>query len=406
MIHSSSKLICRICDGTSFEQVLDLGLQPWANHFLTKDEVGKEPQYPLTLLYCTDCSCVQLDYTVPKEVMFGDHTYVSGTTQTLTHHFAETAKLVKERFFSDVPRPNVLDIGSNDGTQLLQYQRLGFEVTGVESCARVAELAIKQGVHTVIDYFNESSARALGRKFDVINASGVFFHLEELHSAARGIQQNLAENGVFVIQFLYMRSIVENLAFDQIYHEHLLYYTLATVEKLLSRHGLESFDGFLSPIHGGSMILFVTHKGRRPKSPALNELLQAEVQAGTNSLASYRAFARRVQEMKADTLAYLVNQKAAGKRIYGMGAPVKGNTFLNFCGIGTQYLDCLVEKNPLRKGLYSPGMHLPIVLEGELLAPPDIYLVLAWNFKKEILRNNAALIAKGVEFYFPVNPKE
>jgi SAM-dependent methyltransferase len=216
---------CRICDSADLVPALDLGLQPWANHFLSTHEVGTEPKYPLSLVYCQDCSCVQLDYTVPKEVMFADHTYVSGTTKTLALHFKNTALEVDKLFTSGHAEKSVLDIGSNDGTQLKQYKDIGFDVTGVESCARIAAIANEQGIPTVAEFFNEETAKKLGRKFDVINASGVFFHLEELHSATRGIKVALKDDGVFVIQFLYMKSIVDNLAFDQIYHEHLLYYT-------------------------------------------------------------------------------------------------------------------------------------------------------------------------------------
>lgn len=399
-------MLCRICDNTELVPALDLGLQPWANNFLTKEEVGTEPSYPLSLVYCTKCSCVQLDYTVPKEVMFADHTYVSGTTKTLAKHFLDTATYVTKKFYGDGKGRSILDIGSNDGTQLLQYQSLGYDVLGVESCGRIADMAQEQGVDTVCDYFNEECAARINRRFDIINASGVFFHLEELHSAARAVKRSLADKGVFVVQFLYMKSIVENLAFDQIYHEHLLYYTLHTVRRLLTRHGMEAFDAYLSPIHGGSIVLFASHQGSHPVSDRLNRMLEEEREAGTNELSSYLAFAERVERMKTDTLAYLEGAKRQAKRLYGFGAPVKGNTFLNYCGIGTQYLDYLVERNPLRRGLYSPGMHIPIILEDEVTSQPDIYLVLAWNFKKEILKNNAALIEQGVKFFFPVNPKE
>jgi SAM-dependent methyltransferase len=397
---------CRICDATNLVPALDLGLQPWANHFLSPDEVGKEPKYPLSLVYCPECSCVQLDYTVPKEVMFADHTYVSGTTKTLAQHFLKTATEVDALFTSGRSEKSVLDIGSNDGTQLKQYKQLSFDVTGVESCAKIAALANDAGIPTVAEFFNEETARNLGKKFDIINASGVFFHLEELHSATRGIKLALKEDGVFVIQFLYMKSIVENLAFDQIYHEHLLYYTLKTVERLLFRHGLTGFDGYLSPIHGGSMILFVTHKeANRETSERLKGLIAEEERAKSNDLATYQEFAARVAKMKQETLAFLDGAKKEGKKIYGFGAPVKGNTFLNYCGIGKKHLDCLVEKNELRKGLYSPGMHIPLVIEKEVTDPPDIYFCLAWNFKEEILKNNQELIEKGVSFFFPVNPK-
>jgi SAM-dependent methyltransferase len=398
---------CRVCDSTCLEPAIDLGQQPWCNNFLRPEEVGREPFYPLRVVYCHDCSTAQLDFTVKKEIMFGDHTYLSGVTKSLGEHFGGIAREVDERFFKSHPGKSVLDIGSNDGTQLKHFQALGYDVLGVESSKTTARIAREAGVPTINEFFNLEVARGLGRKFHAINAAGVFFHLEELHSVAEGIRQALRQDGVFLVQFLYMKRIVENLAFDQIYHEHLLYYNLRTIEKLLNRHGLALFDAYLAPIHGGSMIAFVTHQSREMgRSDRLRELLGAEAAEHSNDLATYLEFARRIQRMKAENLAWLDRAKAAGKRIYGMGAPVKGNTLLNYFKIGPQYLDCLVEKNELRRGLYSPGMHIPVVIEKELTQLPDIYYVLAWNFKKEILANNQHLLARGLEFFFPVNPRD
>jgi SAM-dependent methyltransferase len=394
---------CRVCDSTDLELVLDLGNQPWCNHFLKPEEVGKEPYYPLRLVYCHPCSTTQLDYTVKKEVMFGDHTYLSGVTKSLSAHFRSVADEVSRRVAAKRNPPSVLDIGSNDGTQLKHFQALGYEVLGIESSKTTARLAVEAGVPTLNDFFNRDVARRLGRKFDAINAAGVFFHLEELHSVTEGIRESLHEDGIFVVQFLYMKRIVENLAFDQIYHEHLLYYNLKNIETLLNRHGLAMYDCYLAPIHGGSMIGFVAHQGRRTPTERLTAARQAEAVARSNDIYTYQDFARRVEEMKQRDLSYLNRVKKDGKTVFGMGAPVKGNTLLNYFGIGKQYLDCLVEKNRLRKGLYSPGMHLPIVMEDELPAPPDVYYVLAWNFKNEILANNQVLLARGVEFYFPVD---
>lgn len=397
---------CRVCDGGDLTPVVDLGLQPWANHFLRPDEVGREPVYPLRVLFCHTCAAAQLDYTVPKETMFGDHTYLSGVTRSLGEHFREVATEVDRRFRGGRVRPAVLDIGSNDGTQLKHFQALGYDALGVEPSRTTAAIAQAAGVETVNEFFNLDLVRRLGRTFDVINASGVFFHLEELHSVTEGIREALAPDGIFVVQFLYMRRIVENLAFDQIYHEHLLYYTLRTIERLLNRHGLSMFDAYVSPIHGGSVIGFVTHRERARPSDRLQALRQQEDAAGSNELATYYGFAERIRRMKDDNLGFLDRTKAAGKRIFGFGAPVKGNTLLNYFGVDTRYLDCLVEKNRLRRGLVSPGQHIPIVLEDELAAPPDVYFVLAWNFKREILANNRPLLERGVEFYFPVNPAD
>jgi SAM-dependent methyltransferase len=397
---------CRVCDSTNLELAVDLGQQPWCNHFLTPDQVGKEPFYPLRLVYCHQCSTSQLDYTVPKETMFGDHTYLSGITRSLSDHFRDVAAEVDSRFAGDRAGKSVLDIGSNDGTQLKHFQALGYDVLGVESSRTTARIAQDAGVPTVNEFFNLELVKSLDRKFDVINAAGVFFHLEELHSVTEGIREALKEDGVFVVQFLYMKRIIENLAFDQIYHEHLLYYTFRTIEVLLNRHGLAMFDAHVSPIHGGSVIGFVTHAGARPPSEQLEALRRAEDEADTNSFATYLEFARRIERMKVENLEYLERNKREGKRIWGFGAPVKGNTMLNYFGVGTQYLDCLVEKNELRRGLYSPGMHIPLVIESELTEVPDVYYVLAWNFKREILKNNAALQEQGVEFFFPVDPQD
>lgn len=394
---------CRICGSSKLDLVIDLGMQPWGNHFLRPADAGKEPLYPLHVMFCRECCAAQLDYTVPKETMFGDHTYLSGTSRSLDDHFRNTAEVVDSTFFRQKKSKSILDIGSNDGTQLRHYQHLGYDVLGVEPSRTTAKLAMDKGVPTLNDYFNAEAARKIGRKFDVINASGVFFHLEELHSVTKGIRDSLAEEGVFVVQFLYMKKIIENCAFDQIYHEHLLFYTLATLSRLLEQHDLELFDANLAPIHGGSIIGFVGHKGNRKPSGRLAKLLAEEEKSGVNKIETYPAFVKRIQQKKSDNVSFLNGAKAEGKRVYGMGAPVKGNTLLNYFGINKDLISCLVEVNPLRKGLIAPGSHIPIVLEADVASqPPDIYYVLAWNFKNDILKKHAELVSRGVRFYFPV----
>lgn len=393
---------CRVCDHNNFSVVIDLKDQPWGNHFLTADQRGKEPYYPLRVIFCHHCSTAQLDFTVKKEVMFADHTYLSGMTASLKNHFKTTAQEVDNRFFKERTQKAALDIGSNDGSQLAYYKALGYEVLGVESSKRIAAIANEQGIPTLHNFFNGELAEQIPQRFDVINASGVFFHLEELHSVTEGIRFLLKEDGVFVVQFLYMKSIMENVAFDQIYHEHLLYYNLKTIQTLLERHGLSLFDAYLSPIHGGSIIGYVTHKDKRAPTERLQKLRTEEEHKGSNTIEAYLNFAKAIERAKAKNVNDLAARKKQGKTIYGMGAPVKGNTLLNYFDIGLETLDCLVEKNTLRRDLYSPGKHIPIAIEGELPRQPDVYYVLAWNFKKEILSKNQDLIAKGVEFYFPV----
>jgi SAM-dependent methyltransferase len=395
-------MICRVCDSTDLEPVLDLGEQPWCNHFLKPEEAGTEPRYPLRLMYCRRCGTAQLDYTVKKEVMFGDHTYLSGVTKSLSEHFRRVACEVDSRVTGIGRRKSVLDIGSNDGTQLRHFQAMGYDVLGVESSTTTAALANAAGVPTLNAFFNADTAKALGR-FDVINAAGVFFHLEELHSVTDAVRACLAPDGTFVIQFLYMKKIVENGAFDQIYHEHLLYYNLGNLSRLLERHGLQIHDSYLVPIHGGSMIAFASHAGMREPSSRLRDYLAAEDTSRCNDIATYHAFAGAVRAVKERDIAFLDECARRGQRVYGMGAPVKGNTLLNYFGVGRDRISCLVEKNRLRNGLVSPGMHIPVVMEDELDSPPDVYYVLAWNFKNEILANNRHLTDRGVRFYFPVD---
>jgi SAM-dependent methyltransferase len=396
---------CRVCNSRNLESVIDLGSQPWCNHFLRLEEVGKEPFYPLRVLFCHDCTTAQLDYTVKKEIMFGDHTYLSGVTKSLSKHFEEVAQEIDQQFGARWDHKSVLDIGSNDGTQLKHFQALGYEVIGVESSKTTAKMANDAGVPTLNEFFNEELVQTLNKQYQVINASGVFFHLEELHSVCRGIKAGLADDGVFVVQFLYMPSIVENLAFDQIYHEHLLYYSLQTINTLLQRHELEMFDARLAPIHGGSMIAYVSHAGKEQPTERLKQLKQTEQDSGFNAIETYQQFDRDIKKLRLENQAYLQSKKAQSKTVYAMGAPVKGNTLLNYFNVGPDLVQGLVEINTLRKGLYSPGMHIPILMEDELPINPDVYYVLAWNFKQEILKRYADLIEKGVEFYFPVNPK-
>lgn len=393
---------CRVCDSRELEEVLDLGMQPWGNNFLQEEDIGKEPYYPLRVMYCKQCHTVQLDYTVKKEIMFGNHTYLSGITKSLAEHFYHVATELDKQFFQGKREKSILDIGSNDGTQLKCFQSLGYDVLGVESSRRTALIANANGVPTVHAFFNLECMKQIGKKYDAFNASGVFFHLEELHSVCEAIKYGLKEDGVFVVQFLYIKSIVENLAFDQIYHEHLLYYSLETIQTLLNRHGLEMFDAQLKSIHGGSIIAYVGHAGQHERTERYRKLLSEEINTNFNSIETYRKFAEDIEGLKQKNVKFLKEQKEKGKKIYGFGAPVKGNTLLNYFDIGTELLDCLVEKNALRKGMYSPGKHIPVKLENELKDQPDLYYVLAWNFRDEILKNNQELIENGTEFYFPI----
>ena len=396
---------CRICNSSNLVPTIDLGKQPWGNNFLRKSEIGKEPFYPLEVEFCQDCTCSQLNFTVPKEIMFSNHTYLSGMTSTLNNHFKSLALKVHQNYFEGSTDLSVLDIGSNDGTQLKHYSDLGYEILGVESSKNIVDIANKNGIHTKCAYFNEDFVSLLNKKFDVINASGIFFHLEELHSVTKGIKKALKDDGVFIVQFIYLKKMIENYAFDQIYHEHLLYYNLRSLEHLLNLHGLEIFDSEEVSIHGGSCIAYVAHKGSRKKTERYKGMTQEEDLNNLHLSETYISYSKELLEIKHRNLSFLESCRKKNKTVFGMGAPVKGNTLLNFFEIDSNLISKLVEINPLRKGLFSPGSHLEVVMENELSNPPDVFYVLAWNFKEEILKNNYELIKDGTEFYFPVEVK-
>lgn len=393
---------CRICGSANLELVFDLGLQPWGNNFLKYDQVGKEKFYPLELLFCKDCYLSQLSFTVKKEIMFAEHTYLSGMTSSLSNHFKDLARYVNQKFNKNNLKKTILDIGSNDGTFLKHFKKLGWEVLGVESSNNISKIANSNQILTLNEFYNLECAKRISKKFDFINASGVFFHLEELHSATKGVKFNLSENGIFIIQFLYMKQIMKNVAFDQIYHEHLVYYNLKTLQNLLSIYNMEIFDAYLADIHGGQMIAFVSHSGSNEISNRLIKLIDEEENNNSNTISTYNNFANEAKKLKEKNLNFLDYSLQENKVIFGLGAPVKGNTLLNYFGINKKMIPKLLEINSLRKNLFAPGSHIPIIIEEEESQVPDIYYVLAWNFKEEILKKNSKLIDKGIEFYFPI----
>ncbi|MDE3076558.1 MAG: methyltransferase domain-containing protein, partial [Chloroflexota bacterium] len=373
---------CRVCGSNDVEQFLNLGEQPHCNRLIPRELLNeKEPLFPLRVGFCHHCTLVQIDHTIPKEDMFSNYPYVSGTTLTLVQHFRQTA----ERLVSKLglgPEDLVVDIGSNDGTALAAYQSLGTRVLGVEPAENVAGIALDNGIPTVTRFFNEETAEAIVREHgqaSLITAAGVFFHLEELHSVVRGIERLLKDDGVFCVQAIHLGGIIENLAFDQIYHEHLCYYTLRSLEHLLGLHGLEVFAAQVVPIHGGSLEAQVAHRGRREPEASVAAFRAAEEEKRYGRFETYRQFADRVWRLRADLLALLERYRQQGKTVYAYGAPAKGATLLNSFGIDTRLVACAVEKNPMKVGYWMPGSRLPIVDEATA-GRPDAYLMLAWNF--------------------------
>jgi hypothetical protein len=395
---------CRFCGAHEVELFLDLGDQPHCNRLIPPELSDKrEPHFPLRVGFCRACTGVQIDYTIPKESMFSDYPYVSGTTKTLPAHFAATSKRLVDTFEVKAGEL-VVDIGSNDGTWLKQYAPFALEVLGVEPAANVAKLANDAGVRTWNKFFNKETADEIIQQFGqakLVTAAGVFFHLEELHSVCSGIKQLLDKDGVFCVQAIYLGGMIDNIAFDQVYHEHLCYYTLKSLNFLLNKHGLEVFDVTVVPIHGGSLEAHVGHIGRRPASSRVEALKRKEEAEGLGKIETYRAWADRVWQLQRDLVAQLNLCKEQGKVVYCYGAPAKGATLLNSFNIGPDLVRLAVEKSPLKFGKMIPGVRIPIVDE-DTVAKPDAYLVLSWNFIEEFLVKEAGYLRGGGEFIVPV----
>ena len=395
---------CRCCGSEKLDSVLDLGDQPWGNNFISIKSKEKAKNYPLELFFCGECKMLQLDYAIPKEEMFVNHTYLSGTTSSLRKHFLEVKNYALTQI--NLEKDNyILDIGGNDGTFLEHFKEIGQSVLNVDSGLLQSEKCKKKDIPCLNNFFNEELADQI--LFDygyasVIHGSGIFFHLEELHSVFSGIKKLLdPKNGLLIAEFIYLPDMIENVAYDQIYHEHLLYYSLSTFQNLLDIYELEIVDAIRKPIHGGSCIAFVRHKGGFQKSKQLKKLIKYEREEGFNSIEIYLDFANRVKQNRKILKNILSDIRSKGKTIIALGAPVKGSTLINYCNLTTNEIDCGVEINPYKCGTYYPGTSIPVYHQDDV-APPDYFLLLSWNFKSEILSKIKPILDNGTKVIVPI----
>jgi hypothetical protein len=342
---------------------------------------------------------------VPAEVMFKDHPYVSGTTATLSEHFRNVAREAMQRF--EVPaNALVVDIGSNDGTFLKGFSGFPVRPLGVEPATRIANIARESGIETVNEFFSERVAAEIRRTHGpakIINAAGVFFHVDDIDDFVRGVHTLLAEDGVFVVQAIYLVDMIERNSFDNVYHEHVCHYSIKPLQVLFERFGMEIFDVHRASIHGGSIVAHVGKKGRFANSGNADRLMREEAAMGLHALPRFQQFAAKAEEIKKTLVSMLIELKSQHKRIAAYGAPAKGNTLLNYCQIGPDILDFAVEKNDLKCGMYTPGMHIPVIREEEAATnPPDYYLMLPWNFLDELLLKEKAYRDRGGKFIVPI----
>jgi len=396
---------CHICQNKKLHKFLSLGPIPLANSFLPPDQLGvTEPYYPLDVCFCSNCGLVQLAQIIAPEILFKDYAYLTGTSEPMKAHFAKLAESAIQRF-SLTEGDLVLDIGSNDGTLLENFQRRGMRVLGIEPATNVAKLASLRGVETWDDFFDESLARRIcsdkGQPRAIL-ATNVLAHVADLEGFLRGVNHLLADDGVFVIEVPYLVDMLNRVEFDTIYHEHLRYFAVRPLIALFSKFGMSIVAVERVSVHGGSLRVY----GQKfiPSLPSsVTELLSLETEAKIDSLETYQKFAEDVRRLKEDLVSLLKALKKQGAKIAGYGAPAKGNILLNYCKIGTDILDYVTDTTPFKQGRYTPGMHIPVFPENHFHEfPPDYALLLAWNYADKILQKEEGYRQAGGKFIVPI----
>ena len=396
---------CLSCGSDQLEVVLSLGKMPLANALLAAEQLTEpEPRYPLDLAFCCFCGLVQITEVVPPEELFGEYAYFSSYSSTmLSHAQAIAERLIVERSLG--PGNLAIEIASNDGYLLQNYVAAGVPVLGIEPARNIAPAAEARGVTTVCEFFGLELAeelRGTGQLADVLHANNVMAHVPALNGVLRGIARVLSPGGVAVIETPYVRDLVERLEFDTIYHEHLSYYSLTSLERAFRRNGLIAVGVERIPIHGGSLRVFAEEGDAQPTGEVA-ALLAEERDLGMDRLDYFLGFAARVEGLRRKLRDLLAGLKSEGHRIAAYGAAAKGATMLNACGIGTETLDFVADRSQYKQGRFMPGVHLPVVAPERLLQDrPDEVLLLTWNFADEILEQQAAYRAQGGRFVIPV----
>jgi SAM-dependent methyltransferase len=395
---------CRSCNADGLELVLSLGRTPLANALLRTEQLSEpEPTFPLDLAFCPACTLVQITETVPPEQLFSHYLYLSSYSDTMLRHSEELAQeLAKARGLDGSSL--VVEVASNDGYLLQFYKRAGIPVLGIEPAANVAQVAEERGIPTLVRFFGQDLGRELrdeGRRADVIHANNVLAHVADLNGFVAGLALALKDDGVAVIEVPHVKPMIERLEFDTIYHEHLCYYSLSSLQPLFERNGLKVVDVREIPMHGGSLQVYAALSGE--PSERVCRLMEEEKVAGVEARGFYRDFGDKVLRLREDLRAMLRDLKSANSRIAAYGASAKGSTLLNYCGIGRETLDFVADRSTVKQGLHTPGTHLPIVPPEALLEErPDHVLLLTWNFADEILGQQAAYRQQGGRFIIPV----
>jgi hypothetical protein len=400
--------MCRLCGHSLSHSFLDLGMSPPCQAHIEPQQLDRmEAFYPLHALVCEKCLLVQLGEYVAPDSIFTEYAYFSSYSDSWVEHARRYTEAMRESFGIGA-KSRVMEIASNDGYLLQHFVKVGVPVLGIEPAANVAREAVKKGIPTTVKFFGMQTAREIVAEFgkaDLLLGNNVLAHVPKLNDFVAGMQIALKEGGVITMEFPHLMRLVAENQFDTIYHEHFSYFSFTTAENLFAAHGITLFDVEELPTHGGSLRIYGRHvdDASKPVGKRVNDLKRREAEAGMLTLAYYDTFGGQVRETKRKVLAFLIGAKRAGKLIAGYGAPGKGNTLLNYCGIRTDFIDYTVDRNPYKQGKYTPGTHIPILAPERIReTKPDYIFILPWNLKDEIMKQLTYVREWGGKFVVPI----
>ncbi len=399
---------CRFCRSDLEHTFVDLGMSPLCESYLKADELNRmEPFYPLHVYVCEDCLLVQLEEYVSPESIFTEYAYFSSYSDSWLQHAKEYVEMVTQRFGLNT-QSRVVEVASNDGYLLQYFVAKGIPALGIEPAENIAKVAIEKGIPTLAKFFGERTASELAREgkyADLLVGNNVLAQVPGLNDFVKGMKTLLKPQGIITMEFPHLVRLIEENQFDTIYHEHFSYFSLISVERIFAEHGLTVFDVEELKTHGGSLRIFLRHTEDTsgPIDQRVQHLRAKEEAYGLKKLEIYFSFSEKVKETKQRLLNSLIEIKQKGKSIAGYGAPGKGNTLLNYCGIGTDFLDYTVDLNPYKQGKFLPGTHIPIFHPDRIQETrPDYLLILPWNFKEEIMNQMSYIAEWGGRFIVPI----
>lgn len=398
---------CRFCGNPLEHSFADLGSAPLSNSYLRPAHLHRaEAVYPLHAYVCAACFLVQLEEFETPEQIFSDYAYFSSYSESWLQHAERYVEAMTARFGLGA-KSQVVEIASNDGYLLQYFVARGVRTLGIEPAGNVARIAEGKGIPTRVAFFSRETARQLvreGTHGDLIVANNVLAHVPDLNDFVAALQIALADNGVITVEFPHLLKLIADNQFDTIYHEHFSYFSFLSAKAVFEAHGLKVFDVEEIPTHGGSLRLYACHDSAdHPVSDTVEALLRHEIEAGLTRIATYEGFDEKVRQAKRGLLEFLIGAKSDGATIVGYGAAAKGNTLLNYCGVRTDFIDCVVDANPHKQGMFMPGSRIPILAPARLReTKPDYLLILPWNLSDEIMHACAYIREWGGRFVVPI----